>query len=106
MWSALATMPCRRALAAMWATSSTGSEKACSATDCIGPARLGQDWLATPRTRWRISVPRAPAGKRAAPIRQPPSARLLLSPVVTTVRSGITSAGLSSRALPSKTTSR
>ena len=34
------------------------------------------------------------SGSRATPIRQPPRARLLLSAVVTTVRSGANSTGL------------
>ena len=48
----------------------------------------------------------AASGSRATPIRQPPRARLLLSAVVTTVRSGATHAGLRNSVAGSWTRSR
>ena len=91
--------------ASRWRTSSAGSEKANSATVCIGAARFDHTWLANPATRERRAVPHCVAGKRAAPTRHPPSARLLLSPVTVTVRSGTRSAGLRNGTDPN-TTSR
>jgi len=59
-----------------------------------GPAAADQISLPIPSSRPCRAAPCGPSGSRATPIRQPPSARFLLSPVVTTVRSGAKSTGL------------
>ena len=75
------------------------------------------DLVGTPAVADRVSVPipgrgpcggaaGGPSGSRATPARQPPSARLLLSAVVTTVRSGAKSTGLAIAGAGSKTRSR
>ncbi len=60
------------------------------------------------RSRSRVSdgAARLPSGSLATPIRQPPSAMALLSPVVTMVRSGAIAAGLVNGAVGSCTRSR
>src|SRR6185437_6032325 len=74
----------------MRSRSSGGSVKASAAARCTGWAGADQTSLAM-----EMTASRSPdvAGKRATPIRQPPNARLLLKPVVMTVRSGASSAG-------------
>ena len=71
-----------------------------------GAAGADQISLPAPSRARRSRSPSGPAGIRATPIRQPPSARLLLSPVVITVRSGATWAGLRTGAAGSCTRSR
>ena len=61
---------------------------------CIGAARLDHTSLAIPLSASAASAPSGPSGSRQNPIRQPPSAMLLLSPLVTNVLSGSSVAGL------------
>ena len=72
---------------------SSGSARTCAATACIGAASADQTAPATPAAAARASSPSGPSAIRAKPIRQPPRAMFLLSPFVTKLRSGTTSAG-------------
>lgn len=73
-------------LAATRSTTSGGSAKAYAAACWVGLDALDQISLATPASRSRS--PLSASGSRATPMRQPPTARFLLSAVVMTVRSG------------------
>jgi hypothetical protein len=75
-------------------------------TEAVSTSRAKQISLSAPSSARRSRSPRRPAGIRATRIRQPPSARFLLAPVVMTVRSGATSAGLRIGAAGSYTRSR
>ena len=93
--TARATSRCSRRLSAIRSASSGGSLKAKAAACWIGAAGADQISLPMPIRPDRSRRPRcspasasAPPGSRAAPIRQPPRARLLLSAVVTIVRPG------------------
>ena len=66
----------------------------------------GPDLAAGPEQGPAQPVTSAQSGIRATPMRQPPSARLLLSPVVTTVCRGATWAGLRTGAASSWIKSR
>ncbi|HWE81863.1 MAG TPA: hypothetical protein VG265_09445 [Gaiellaceae bacterium] len=78
----------------MCSQTSAGSARTWAATACIGAARLDHTSLASPATARRTSTPNAESGIRANPILHPPSAMLLLSPLVTNVLSGANRAGL------------
>ena len=78
-----------------------------SAAACwMGSDGADQISLPMPSRACRSARPVALSGSRATPIRQPPSARLLLSAVVTTVRSGAYRTGLANSAPGSCTRSR
>src|SRR5699024_12472972 len=87
-WTAAATRACRVRAVAMCAVTGSGSESTYAAADCIGAARLDQISLATPIRALISSRPHALSGTRAKPMRQPPKAMDLLSPLVTAGRSG------------------
>ena len=87
------TAACSARLRDTRSATSAGSSSATAAACWTGPAGADQISLAMPSSRSRKTTPAAPSGIRATPIRHPPTARFLLSAVVTTVRRGATSLG-------------
>ena len=98
-WAAAATSRCSRRLRRRARATSSGSSSTYAAT----VLHRGGEARPAPRSPGR-SAPAArrrraaPSGSRAKPMRQPPSAMLLLSPLVTKARSGADLGGAAERA--------